>query len=131
MFFNYRLTQYTILCLQDTHFTCYMENKWGNEVCFNSFKSRGAAIFFNNNFECKLHEKFIMIFGNFVVLDPSIQSHRLNLIKVYDSNEYTPLFYEEFLEDSSKTSEEVISEVGKTDIKVVGAFNLIMDPDMD
>ena len=56
--FNYlRKSNYSILCLQDTHFCKekekIIETEWGYKTYFNSLnsQSRGVAIFFNNNFE--------------------------------------------------------------------------------
>lgn len=48
---------YSIICLQDTHFTediePFVETQWGYTCYFDSFKSntRGVAIMVNNNFE--------------------------------------------------------------------------------
>ena len=52
-----------IYCIQDTHFTCEIENQvrstWGNDIFFSSFasNSRGVAICFNNTFEYKVFER--------------------------------------------------------------------------
>ena len=49
----YKTKGFSILCLQDTHFTQDMEsdirNEWGYDVYFNSYSSnsRGVAIFLN------------------------------------------------------------------------------------
>ena len=49
--------RFSIICVQDTHFTKNNENvilnEWGYKVFFNSFSSssRGVAIFLRNNFE--------------------------------------------------------------------------------
>ena len=55
----------SIYFLQDTHFTKSEENnvraQWGYECFyFSTFSSqqRGVAIFFNNNFEYKLHSQY-------------------------------------------------------------------------
>ena len=53
----YKSKGYSIVCLQDTHFTekehQYIEAQWGYTCIFNSYtsNSRGVAICFNNNFE--------------------------------------------------------------------------------
>ena len=53
----YKKQGFSILCLQDRHFTPelepYVETQWGYKCVFNSFRSncRGVSIMFNNNFE--------------------------------------------------------------------------------
>lgn len=63
----YKSKGYSILCFQDTHFTCEIEAtveiQWGYKCVFSSYtsNSRGVAIFLNNSFELKLHkEKKVM-----------------------------------------------------------------------
>ena len=54
-----RKQNFSIICLQDTHFTKSTENiitnEWGYNAYFNSFssQSRGVAIFLNNNLSIK------------------------------------------------------------------------------
>lgn len=64
----YKTKNYSILCLQDTHFVLdtepYVEAQWGYKCVFNSFtsNSRGVCTLFNNNVEFKiLREKKIMM----------------------------------------------------------------------
>ena len=70
--FSYlRKHNYSIICLQDTHFTKsrerVIENEWGYKAFFNSFdsRSRGVAVLFNNNFEFKIHQFLNDTSGNF------------------------------------------------------------------
>ena len=51
-----------------------METQWGYKCVFNSYtsNSRGVTIFFNNNFELKLHKEKKDNDGNFLALDFSI-----------------------------------------------------------
>ena len=59
----YKTKGYSIICLQDPHFTAdiepFIETQWGYKCVFNSYSSnsRGVAIFFNNDFEFKLHRE--------------------------------------------------------------------------
>ena len=59
----YKPKGFSILCLQHTHFTseieALVETQWGYKCVFNSYTSnwRGVAIFFNSNFELKLHKE--------------------------------------------------------------------------
>ena len=52
----YKKQSFSILCLQDTHFTpeleSYVETQWGYKCVLNSFRlnCRGVSIMFNNNF---------------------------------------------------------------------------------
>ena len=61
---------YSMLCLQDTHFTKNIEKiiraEWGYQVYFSSYtsQSRGVAIFIRNNFEFKLHNSVVDETGN-------------------------------------------------------------------
>lgn len=54
----YKSKGYSIICFQDTHFIPEIEALWGYRCFFNSYRSnaRGVSIFFNNNFEYKVHE---------------------------------------------------------------------------
>ena len=59
----YKTKDFSILCLQDTHFTseieALVETKWGYKCVFNSYTSNSwrVAIFFNNNIELKLQKE--------------------------------------------------------------------------
>ena len=125
----YKQSQCNILCLQDTHFTSDMENdirnEWGYEVYFNSFssKSRGVAIFLNNNFEVKVHKKMSDETGNLLALDLTIENKRMSLITIYGPNNDTPIFYEGL--------SDIIRELQNQDIILVGDFNLVLDPEKD
>ena len=96
VFQYYRQLDCSILCLQDTHFTKDIENnirnEWGFDAVFNSYTSqaRGVAIFFNNNFDFKIHKKIDDDSGNFIALDLDINDQRVCLITVYGPNEDTP-----------------------------------------
>ena len=64
----YKQQQFSIICLQDTHFItvheALIESQWGYKCYFNSYmsNSRGVCILFNNNFEFKVHaEKKIVV----------------------------------------------------------------------
>ena len=80
---NYlRQQNYSIICLQDTHFKKNQENliraEWGYEAYFNSFtsQSRGVAIFFKNNFEFTLHNTYSDQRENVLILDIEIDNNR-------------------------------------------------------
>ena len=70
----YRKKNYSIICLQDTHFIPelekYIETQWGYTCFFNSHcsNSRGVAILFNNNFELKIHAEKRDNNGNLLAL---------------------------------------------------------------
>ena len=73
---NYlRDLKYSIICLQDTHFSHEKEriirNEWGYKVFFSSYKSnsRGVAIFFKNDFEFIIHNNYSDDSGNILILD--------------------------------------------------------------
>ena len=90
---------FSILCLQDTHFTKKIENvirsEWGYKVFFNSFnsQSRGVAIFLRNNFDITVHNSYSDETGNILILDIEIEQHRLTLVNIYGPNNDDPTFY--------------------------------------
>ena len=127
---NYlKKNKYSIYCLQDTHFTekeeNYIRTQWGFECYFSSYnsQSRGTAIFFNNNFEYKLHKIKRDIQGNKIVLDLTIANKKTTLINIYGPNNDRPNFYEEIKQD--------IRELDNENVIITGDFNLILDPEKD
>lgn len=85
----YKEEGYSILCLQDTHFTegieLFVETQEGYTCLFNSYKSntRGVAIMFNNNFEFKVNQTRTDNDGNLLVLDMVIEENKVTLIIIY------------------------------------------------
>ena len=71
--------QYSICCLQDTHFTDrdlnYVRTIWGFNVCISPGRSdaRGVAVLFNNNFDFKLVKEKIDNVGNLLILEILIE----------------------------------------------------------
>ena len=57
---NLKIQGFSIICLQDTHFSQSNEkiiaNEWGYKAvfCSNNTRSRGVAFFFKNDFELKI-----------------------------------------------------------------------------
>ena len=94
----YKSKNYSIVCFQDTHFVPdlepYIESQWGYRCIFNSFtsNSRGVAIFFQNNFELKLHREKKDDAGNLLALDMNINENRVTLINIYGPNSDCPAF---------------------------------------
>ena len=98
--FNYlRNKNYSVLCLQDTHFTKNMENiikaEWGYKAVFSSFssQSRGVAILFKNDFEFNIHNSTHDTSGNYIILDIEVDKHRITLVYLYGPNSDDPSFY--------------------------------------
>ena len=124
-----RSKKFSMLCLQDTHFTKSIEHtiqsEWGYKVLFSSFssQSRGVAIFINNTFEYKLHNTISDERGNSLILDIEIDKHRITLINLYGPNNDCPEFYENL--------EKQIIQRGNKDILMVGDWNLLLNPDLD
>lgn len=96
----YKSNGYSIICLQDTHFTpeleTCVETQWGYKCVFNSFcsSSRGGAVLFNNNFELQLHKEKKDDEGNLLALDLSIDNNRITLVNIYGPNSDCPDFYD-------------------------------------
>ena len=127
---NYlRSNKYSIICLQDTHFTKSIENiitnEWGYKAFFSSFdsRSRGVAIFFQNTFEFTIHNILKDQSGNFLIIDIEIEKRRITLANIYGPNKDDPNFYEK-LENSIITQ-------GNNDIIIVGDWNLLLNPNID
>ena len=105
-----RQSNYSIICLQDTHFTQSNERRiqqeWGYKAYFNSFdsKSRGVAIFLNNNFEFTVHNSFSDRSGNVLMLDVEILDKRITIVNIYGPNKDEPLFYDNLNNDIIKLS---------------------------
>ena len=128
--FNYlRNLKYSIIFLQDTHFSKDLEklvqNEWGFKAVFNSLnsRSRGVAIFFNNNFEFKLNKTHTDDSGNVLILDILIFDRKITLVNIYGPNKDTPEFYIDL--------ENKLIEFGNNDIIIVGDFNMILNPQID
>ena len=76
---NYmRSLKYSIICLQDTHFSKtnerIIEKEWVYRTFLSSFnsRSRGVAILFNNYFEFKVHKTFRDASRNYLLIDLEI-----------------------------------------------------------
>ena len=124
-----RSQNFSILCLQDTHFTKNIEKliqtEWGYKVFFSSFtsQSRGVAVFIKNNFEFVLHNTHHDPGGNFLLLDAEIENNRITLVNLYGPNKDDPSFYENL--------QKLITQQGNKNILIVGDWNLLLDPTID
>ena len=103
-----RKSNYSIICLQDTHFVKRNErlirNEWGYKVIFNSYdsRSRGVAIFFNNNFEFNITDTYTDNTGNFIIICLEVDSRKLVLVNSYGPNKDDPDFYKNILKIITK-----------------------------
>ena len=102
-----------------------IQSEWGYEVYFNSFtsQSRGIAIFLNNNFDYKVHNKLDDTSGNFLALEITFSNTRVSLVVIYGPNEDDPQFY--------KMVSEAISNLENDNVIMVGDFNLVINPEKD
>ena len=120
---------YSIICLQDTHFSKakerIIENEWGYKAFFNSFnsQSRGVAILFNNNFEFKIHSSLNDETGNFLIIDLETNNKRFILTNIYGPNQDDPAFY--------KNIYSKILSFSNCNIIIVGDWNLLLNPKID
>ena len=125
----YKQSKYSIICLQDTHFTNdlepYIETQWGYKCVFNSYRSnsRGVAVLFNNNFELKIHNKKTDKEGNMIALDMSIDDNRVTLVNIYGPNKDKPEFFD--------LVRDVLLELDNQYFIICGDFNIILNPDLD
>ena len=126
---NLRSKNFSIICLIDTHFAKSqhrrISSEWGYSTYYSSFstQSRGVAIFFNNNFEFKVHSFFHDYNGNMLILDIEIDEHRITLATIYGPNKDDPGFFD-ILRGK-------ILEIGNNDIIINGDWNLLLNPQID
>ena len=126
VFSHLRQKKYSIIYLQDTHFTKSLErvitSEWGYKVWFSSFRSnsRGVAILFKNDIEFKVHHSYSDNFGNVLLLDIELFQKRITLVNIYGPNEDNPAFYERL--------KDIIIKQGNANIVITGDWNLLLDP---
>ena len=124
-----RNKHFSIICLQDTHFTKDTERiistEWGYKVCYNSHtsNSRGVAIFFKNDFELEIHNTFKDNNGNLLILDMEIDKQKITFVNLYGPNKDDPTFYENLLNR--------VIRFGNNSVIMVGDWNLLLNPDVD
>ena len=72
-----------------------IQSEWGYEVYFSSFssQSRVKAIFFNNNFDHKVHNKLDDTSCNFLALDITLSNTHVSIVVIYGPTEDDPQFY--------------------------------------
>ena len=118
-----------IYCIQDTHFTNDIENivrsMWGYECYFSSVSSnsRGVAILFNNNFECKVLKEKKDINGNYSILDILVENRKITLVCLYGPNTDNPDFFSNIMS--------VIDDFENEYFVICGDFNLVQNPCID
>ncbi len=128
--FDYlKAKQYSIYCLQDTHFIAQDEpkirNEWGGECVFNSYTSnqRGVAILFSKDLEFKIIRTVRDDNGNMLCLEIEIEGKKITLITIYGPNVDTPQFF-------SKVSD-IISNFDNQLVVLVGDYNLVQNQNLD
>ena len=115
-----------IICLQDTHLTekdtTNMCNIWSGQFYLNGqyTNSRGVAILFRDNFECKIINTNKDKEGNLLHLDIETQNSKIKLINIYAPNIDNPNFF--------KIVENIIFESNSDYNIICGDFNLLLDP---
>ena len=124
-----RKSNYSIICLQDTHFSKkknerLIKNEWGHKAIFNSLysRSRGVAIFFNNNFEFEIIKTYTDNTGNFIAVFLKIGVQQLTVINIYGPNKDDPGFYQNLAKKLADINSDTI---------IVGDWNLLLNPEID
>ena len=121
--------KYDIAILTDTHCKKEYENKWQQEWGYTGFfsshtsNSRGTAILLNNTFPFTVHREIYDKYGNYLILDITIQECRMTLVALYGPNEDSPNFY--------KQIEEQITDLQNSSIIMVGDWNVVQDYTLD
>ena len=121
--FNYlKMKNCNVYCIQDTHFTKYIENDvtsmWGTYCLYNSYvsNSRGVAILFEENVDKKLHKEKRDNKGNYLAIDITLDDHRLTLINIYAPNDDNPSLIEEIAD--------IVEDFGNIHNIICGDFNI-------
>lgn len=122
--------KYNIYFLQDTHFVLKDENfirtQWGSKAFFCSYKSnsRGVAILFNDNCELEINAEYRDEYGNYLILDVTVENIHFLLVNIYGPNIDTPTFYSGLLD--------IIQGIYSTQHIILGGdFNLILNKILD
>ena len=129
--FNYlRGKNAQIIMLQETHLKTEEENivraMWGYDCILNgdSTNSNGVGIFFNTNFQYKIHKVTRDLEGKYIVLDIEILSKRYSVINLYGpSDRDCPAFFEDVLDK--------LENMNNESIIVGGDWNVIPDMGLD
>ena len=121
---------YSILCLQDTHFSGKDQNivraQWGGEIYSSPGRTnaRGVSILFSNTFEYSVVESYNDNIGNFLALNIVIENQfTICLINLYGPNNDSPDFFNNIRSTTEKFS---------ADFNIIcGDWNLIQCTDLD
>ena len=119
-----------IVMLQETHLKTEDENlvrsMWGSECIINGItsNSNGVGIFFNSNFQYKIHRLSRDIEGKYIILDIEMFNKRHTIINLYGpSDRDNPFFFDEIIEK--------IEDMGNESIIIGGDWNVIPDMNKD
>lgn len=119
-----------IYCLQETHLKASAENyiraSWGYDVWLagSDTNRNGVAIFFNNNFEYKLHKVIKDKGGCFIIMDVEMLKKRITLVNLYGpSSGDDPSFLD-------KISRQ-IDQLGNDFVVAVGDWNCVLNMKLD
>ena len=119
-----------IIMLQETHLKTQEENivrsMWGYECILSgdSTNSNGVGIFFNTNFQYKIHKVTRDLEGKYIVLDIEMQSTRYTIVNLYGpSDRDYPAFFEDILEK--------VEDMNNESIIIGGDWNVIPDMGLD
>ena len=118
-----------IICLQDTHLTekdtASFCNIWPGQFCLHgqSTNSRGVAILFRENFECKIISINKDSEGNLIHLDIETQGTKIKLLNIYAPNIDNPSYF--------RRVENLLLESNNDYNVLCGDFNLVLDPSKD
>ena len=121
--------QHSIYLLQEfhghKHLTDEYLREWGYKGIFNfhTSDSRGVAILFLNNFDFTLHDQKVNDEGNLIVVDITIETHRLTLVNLYGPNKDDPPFY--------NAMRQIIDGFDNASIIMGGDWNMVMDYEKD
>ena len=127
--FEYMKKRFDIVCLQDVHIAPDIVQavslEWGGKAVISPYRSnaRGVAVLFNGNFEYKIHKIKVDTHGNYIVIDLTLQDHKITLLNLYGPNQDSPNFY--------TCLRDYLTEFENRSIIMCGDFNLVLQPEKD
>ena len=130
LFHKWKMEQYDIVLLQDTHWSpstiLKVKEEWEFK-CFNSTfstKSRGTSILINNTFEFTIGQTKVDPGGNYVLVEIKLSNDFVFIVgSIYGPNEDSPKFYQNL--------EQNIDALGNPNIIIAGDWNSTRDFSLD
>ena len=129
LFMYVKKLKYDVVFMQETHSEKEVEKIWKAEyggtmiLSHGDNRSRGAAILFRTNLQCKIEKVSCHENGRYVIVDCEIANQKLTLVNIYAPNSDDPDLMVEILTK--------IGEHNGANIVIGGDLNLVLDENKD